>query len=89
MAPRLFRYQQNLIHSILEAQIFSNTKIAAAAHTTDHSIQSIHRNLYVFGQLTTPYLAKPGPALILTKTIVEALLYYLIKKPKLYLNKIA
>ena len=89
MAPKLSRYQRNLIYGMLEAQIFSDTKIAAAACTTDRSIQSIRRNLYVFGQPTTPCLAKPGPAPILIKTIVEALLYYLIKKPELYFNKMA
>jgi hypothetical protein len=74
---------------MLEAQIFSNAEITATACMTDHSIQSIHQNLHIFGQPTTPYLIKPGLALILIKTIVEALLYYLIKKPELYLNKMA
>ena len=89
MAPRLSRYQRNLIYGMLEAQIFSDAEIAAAAHTTDRSIRSIRRNLCVFGQPTAPCLAKPGPAPILTKTIVEALLYHLVEKPELYLNKMA
>jgi hypothetical protein len=38
MAPKLSSYQQNLIYGMLEAQIFSNTEIAAAAHITDYSI---------------------------------------------------
>ena len=74
---------------MLEALIFSDTEIAAAARTTDRSIQSIRRNLCVFGQPTALYLAKPGPAPILIKIIMEVLLYYLIKKPELYLNKMA
>jgi len=89
MAPRLSRYQRNLIHGMLEAQIFSNTEIAAAARTTDRSIRSIRRNLRVFGQPTAPCLAKPGPTPVLTKTMVEALLYYLVEKPELYLDEMA
>ena len=89
MAPRLSRYQQNLIYGMLEAQIFSDTEIAAAARTIDYSIQIIYWNLRVFGQPTAPYLIKLGPAPILIKIIVEALLYYLIKKPELYLKKMA
>ena len=38
MAPRLSRYQRNLIHGMLEAQIFSDTEIAAAARIIDYSI---------------------------------------------------
>ena len=74
MAPKLSRYQRNLIHSMLEAQIFSDAEIAAAARTTDRSIRSIRRNLRVFGQPTAPCLAKPGPALVLMKIMVETLI---------------
>ena len=44
MAPRLSRYQRNLIYGMLEAQIFSNTKIAAAVRFTENP----------FTQLTGP-----------------------------------
>jgi transposase len=62
-------------------------QFATAAHTTDHSIQRIRRNIRIFGQASAP-ANDPGSSATLTKEMVD-LLCHLYDKPELYLEEMA